>query len=475
MGAVGKFFIRLFSSCSVLRIYGEVMASKTDLLKTISNEFSKAQKTGLAQWRPPKGEISFPPLLPVGNGEQLAATNDLLKAVDGYANLLLRNSPELKSSFSSREFRSVVELAFGRTLNSLQSNHPNAGSLGTAVDATIQDEIDSRKKDTGLLVGCWLFEDLSAYPITLGPVAFQPRLAWLGRQILAGNLSKTTARRLQKTWSGERVGRRKSGWDSYKERAIGDAIDRCPIICQVTTHGLSSDLVRQKGLLAARIAMAALSLPWQNSQQALERMNLIYDGPPRSRHYAVMSGSRFGSGSSVVTTPFGQHSQGPLKPSLTQFQPTFDIIGEALAAYVNPHATVQRPQIANAIFLSAWWFYEGCREISDQMAVTAFAASLDALAAGGNAGGIKELIEARLGIAPSGSLMNDGRTASSVVDAVYNAARSRFIHGSSVDFVEDWTALRTTAMVVSRLMLLQITYWLHQNPAVYEVKDIRKK
>ena len=65
----------------------------------------------------------------------------------------------------------------------------------------------------------------------------------------------------------------------------------CSIICQVKTHGLSSDLVRQKGLLAARIAMAAVSLPWKNSQQALERMNLIYDAPPRSRHYAVMSGS----------------------------------------------------------------------------------------------------------------------------------------------------------------------------------------
>ena len=142
---------------------------------------------------------------------------------------------------------------------------------------------------------------------------------------------------------------------------------------------------------------------------------------------------------------------------------------------MNPHAPVQRPQFANAIFLSMWWFHEGCREVSDQMAVTAFAASLDALAAGGKAGGIKELIEARLGIAPSESLMNDGRSAGSVVDSIYNAARSRFIHGSSVDFAEDWTALRTTAMVVARLLLLQVTYWLHQNPEVQDVKAIRGK
>jgi hypothetical protein len=205
-------------------------------------------------------------------------------------------------------------------------------------------------------------------------------------------------------------------------------------------------------------------------------MNLIYDGAPRSRHYAVFSKAGVvGSGASIVTTPFGQHSQGPLKPTLQHFQPTFDIIGESLEAYVNPYGPVERPEVANAVFLSAWWFYEGCRETSDQMAVTAFAASLDALAAGGKAVGIKELIEARLGIPPSGALMNDGRTAAAIVDAVYNSARSRFIHGSSVDYVEDWASLRTTAMIVARLLLLHATHWLHKNPTIADVKALRTK
>ncbi len=450
------------------------MASKSNLLTKIAREFSEAQKEDTPLWNPPPGKISFPPLLSVGNGEHLQATEGLLTAVGDYASVLLRNSATLRAAFSIKEFRSIVGLVFGRALNSMQSTAPDGTILGSLVDASIQEEIDARKRDTDLLIGCWLFEDASAYPISVGPVTFQPRLRWLAAQIATGTLSKTTGRRLQRTWSGERLNSRKSGFDNYKERAIIEAVDRCSIVCQVKTHGLSSDLVRQKGLMAARMAMATLSLPWENSQQTLERMNMIYDGPPRSRHYAITTAiGGFGSGTSIVTTPFGQHSQEPLKPVLAQFQPTFDVVGESLTAYVNPHATIRRPKIANAVFLSLWWFHEGCRESSDQMAVTAFAASLDALAAGGTARGIKELIEARLGVAPSTALMSDGRTAGSVVDAVYKA-RSCLIHGSSGDYLEDWTSLRTTAMVVARLLLLQVTYWLQKNPNIDNVKALRK-
>jgi hypothetical protein len=451
------------------------MTSKSDLLRTICAEFFKAQQGGLARWRPKKGQVNFPPLLPVGDGEQLSATEDMLSAVRDYANAILQNSAAFRTSFSVKEFHDIVRLSFGRALRELQTTNPDPHALGDKVKGLIQQQTESRQRKAALVVGCWLFEDPQVYPVSIGPVVFNQRATWLAAQKQAGSISPTTARRLGRIWSGRRVQERKSRRDGYKERSIKDAVDRCPIVCQVETHGLSFELVRQKGLVAARIAIAALSLPWADPQRAMQRMNLIYDGPPRSQDYALLSdGGGWGSGSSVVVTPFGQHSNGPLRPRLQDYQPTFDVVGEALAAFVDPSAQATRPQIANAVFLSLLWFHQGCRETSDQMAVTAFAASLEALTAGGRAKGIAELVEARLGVSPGAVLMRDGRTSVSVITAIYNAGRSQFIHGSSVDHTEDWTPLRTAAMSLAHQVILNTTHWLSQNPKTVDVKALRK-
>ncbi len=368
----------------------------------------------------------------------------------------------------------MVRLAFGRTLESLGTQTPDPDQLGRAVDQALETEIGARTKDVVLLLGCWLFEDDDdAYPVNVGPVTFHTRIGWLDEQATAGELSSITARRLRRQWSGEKVARRKRGFDQDKESGIADAVDRCPVVCAVRTHGLSIDLTEQKGLLAARLAMTALALPWADPQVALEHMNLIYDGGPRNRHYAIAYEGGFGSGSSWVNLPRGQSSIQSLAEVLTVYRPTFEVVGEALEAYVNPHAPVRRPKVSNALFLSLWWFHQGCREASDQMAVTAFAASLDALAAGGHAGGIKRLIKARLGLEGSDALMTDGRTTSAVINGVYDSGRSRFIHGSSNDYAEDWGGRRGTARAVARLLLLQVTHWLQTHPEVVDMKELQ--
>jgi hypothetical protein len=215
---------------------------------------------------------------------------------------------------------------------------------------------------------------------------------------------------------------------------------------------------------------------WNDPQAALQQMNLVYDAVPRRREYAVIYASGgFGSGSSWVTLPSGQHTTEPFRAFIEDFRPTLEIVGDALSAYVNPHHSVSRPQVANALFLAFWWFHEGCRQTSDQMAVTAFAAALDALSAGGKAAGIKKLIEVRLGFKPNAAIMKDGRTVSMVIDRVYDGARSRFIHGSSIDFAEDWSSLRGTAQAVARLLLVQLTYCLQKNPAISEMKLLQVK
>lgn len=457
--------------------YTNRVTTKADYLATIISEFMVAQRQGAQPAPKRRTGLSFPPLLPVGDGKHLFATEALLTAITKYANLLRQNSAATRSAFKEIEFNGLVRLAFGRALNELFSNADKTSveSLGRLVDQYVQADTNARRQDVDLVVGCWLIEDQTSYPITIGPVTFGLRRSWLERQFSSGRLSSITFRRLNRRWSGDKLRKRKLSWDEHKETAILEAVGPCPIVCSVSTHGLSSNLVEEKGLLAARLAMTALSLLWERPQRPLEQMNLIYDGNMHHRRYAIMYGERgVGSSSSISLIPQSYRASEPLRPYIENLEPTLNILGASISAYVDPHSAAARPRVSKALFLSLWWYHEGCKEPSDQMAVTAFAASLDALACGGHAGGIKKVLEARLGYKSSGALMKDGRSTSAVIDAIYNAARSKFVHGSSVDYIEDWTKLRGTAEAVGRLALVHTTKWLFDHPDIDDMKALQQ-
>src|SRR3546814_4792590 len=72
------------------------------------------------------------------------------------------------------------------------------------------------------------------------------------------------------------------------------AVGGCPVVCSVATEGLSGRYIQEKGLLAARLAMTAISLTWHQPSEGLRWMNLLYDRRRSHRHTVS-----FGSGSNV--------------------------------------------------------------------------------------------------------------------------------------------------------------------------------
>jgi hypothetical protein len=159
---------------------------------------------------------------------------------------------------------------------------------------------------------------------------------------------------------------------------------------------------------------------------------------------------------------------------LKTYQWLFDQAGEALNNYVQPAKSAARPILMNAIFLSLWWFYEACREPSDQMATTKFAASMDALSGGRKAKGIINFIEARLGMNADKSIMKDSRTVKKAVTEFYEAERSQMIHGSSDNVAHDWSELRSVAEAVGRRCLTAASDWLTENPESDDIEALSK-
>ena len=364
----------------------------------------------------------------------------------------------------------AVATALGETDLDLsdQQLHP---ALSDRVTAVLAEKVEQSIRPLDLTVGCHLIEGDEPYPIQIGPVRFDTREAWRQRMLEAGKLSATTARRLLARWNGEPLKKRKSSFDSAAEESISDAIGDCPVVCSVATEGLSGKYVQQKGLLAARLAITAISLSWYQPSEGLRWMKLLYDRRRDHRHTVLFgSGTNVGSNAERSEIPYGRYSEPELLENIRSYQWLFDQVGEALFAYVQPVRAVTRPKVMNALFLSLWWYHEACREAQDQIATTKFAASMDALASRKKAGGIIALIGARLGHEPDDPLMTDGRTTKALVAQIYDAGRSRLIHGSSDDFAHDWTQLRGSAEAIGRWLLILSCEWFSDHPNTDEIQ-----
>lgn len=437
------------------------MTKKADLILTIVKELRRAQHQ---PWVPPPcgpvKQLRLPPLLPVGDGNQLAATEELLEAVSEYAQVVADNGPVLKAALRTEELESLARSAFGQTLAPIDFSREDDDlqkEVASGVAEFLKAASARRSRDQTLVVGCWLIEDDSVYPIKIGPVEFEPRDRWLQAAHAQGLISQTAARRIQRAWAGGKLRERKGGWDAHAERELLESIGPCPVVCSVTTNGLSGKLTREKGILTARLAMTCLSLMWARPSQGLEWMNLFYDGRLFHRRYAIHDGRRLSGGSSISQMPQGYTPDANISGSLVSYRPLFDELGRALTAYVRPNEPPARPTLSNALFLSLWWYQQACREASDQIATTKFAASMDALAGGRKTNGILDFLQARFGCKRIDALMTDGRSSKSVVEQFYNVGRSQLIHGNSKDYNQDWGKIRTTAEAVGRLCLVLAT------------------
>lgn len=449
------------------------MTSKLTIIDSILNELRIAQRM---TWMPPPpgpvSGLSLPPSLPVGNGRIINATEDMLDYIRGYADLYLDANPEIKPRYKIKEFLQIVSKAFGKVLSEIDLRLENEKlhfAVRDGVDDFIVKNIASRR--IYLNLGCHLFEGKEAYPIQIGPVIFEDRDSWRKRMLEEGKISPITSRRLNAIWNGKHLKKRVSSRESIVESSILNAVGNCPAIVSITTDGLSTNNVQEKGALVARIAMTAISLLWQNPSQGLRWMNLLYDRRSPHRYTVLFDEEKWaGSNSEVPQFPSGRYIEDELLDRVRAYNESFEQIGLAIEGYVQPgKASSNRPNVMNALFLSLWWYHEACREPLDQIATTKFAASMDVLAKGGKAKGIINLIGMRLGPAANQPLFKGGQATQKVVDQIYNSARSRLIHGSSSNFSDDWAELRTKAEIIGRFLLLAFCDWLSDNPSSDDV------
>lgn len=455
------------------------MTTKNELSRRIVADMLNEQRhpTPFAERRDDSLPLSFPPQLPVGNGRFIPVTKAALQDIWEYGTILRSNDPALALSHTDEQISNIVGRAFGGAFAVVDIDQPDEevhDRTMAAVNEYLAKELVPGKHEEEFVFGCWALTGPGTDDLTIGPVRVETRENWLARESGLGRISQISAKRIRKKWNGGSLSRRVPSLDSEKERMVIDTVEDCSTVCSVATKGLSQKVAEHKAPLAARLALTALALSWETPSRALDRMGLLVDGPiykKRAISFAPTHMSGLFTRMSHIGGQFVTEEWLSLWPSLDWL---IGPIGDALSAYVQPNKPSARPRINNALFISLWWFHEACREEAPLFAIVKYAASLDALAGGGQTRGIEELVNARLSIAPDDPLTMDGRTTLEVVKEIYSEARSRAIHGSTDRHGHDWQRTRSMAERLARLCLSLSCEWIWENQGSDDLAALRR-
>ncbi len=357
-----------------------------------------------------------------------------------------------KDKFTDSEWDAMVRREFGFSLSGHcedMSPEENAEALLATVKTTIDGRI-SDIQEREYVFGCHVSNVSELKPISIGPVLFEPRIAWLTRVRGESKISKISCSRLERVWQGKKLRKRKNSKQARIERDILETIGNGEFVCSVTVGPMGSEAAHQNALIAARIATTAISLGWSTPSAALKAMTLIYDREPHPQKCIVFwPGGQIGSSSSLSFVPGGvtglnAEQWEELQSNLSDI---FKCAGEAIRYVTHGRNLNLTPTLVQSFFQALLWFHEGCRETSDVMAIVKFCSSMEALGNGRGLEGINDLIKAHVKPADEHKLRKD-------VKKLYGVGRSRTLHGTNDRLGYDWSSSRFLAETLARLILL---------------------
>jgi Apea-like HEPN len=308
------------------------------------------------------------------------------------------------------------------------------------------------------LFGAWVIQGDAVSSIELGPVHFLLRERWIQEAVKAGLITEAQSARILKRWREKpaKAHNKKYTKSRSRENDIIDTIGPCPWACKITVVGHSDERSQEKAIIAARIALAAISLSWDRQTSTSRETGLLFDlGPYRTRTIVAYAGDQIVKSLRQSVLRLGWFLHATDGPAFTASSgKRLETVGRALNTFiaVEPHGKNQKLE---AILCRAlMWFGEACREPLDFLSIVKFAATLDTLAKGTHADGISDLIKKRFPIKDlDAPFLTDGTSAKHLVEQIYDTGRSRIVHGSRPSLVEDFDQLRARAEMLARFTL----------------------
>ena len=410
-----------------------------------------------------------------GQGGSIAVNEIIDGEIDNVADWVLEQNPKARVTHSRKEWRDTVRRAFGPALVQI-NDQESLDDCGHELKSLLEAEVKKRIAgygDRGTALGCWLFSESLDASFTIGPVMFESKSAWLDRALATGDISPITHRRLGRAFSGQSVRPRKGSMDKVQEESILRVLEKAPMVCTVTTHGLAPEVEQKRSILAARLALTSIALLWGHPSRVLDHFRISTDAGPRIiRTIPVARGRRMVGGFRWSQIPVGLlMTASEWNNILQEKQELFDLAGEMIACWTSTQAFDQASELLRGLSQSLFFFEKACREESDLMSIAEFITALESLTGGSKSSGILNLLKARLCM-EDGSVVRKGKTLRQVVNRIYSKARSRTLHGTNDQLLHDWSTTREMAESMARHGLVSCMEWAENNPTATELKDL---
>lgn len=442
------------------------------LYRNIISELIRLQVPGA--WKAEGSGI--PGLIWSGTEGSIAVNRQIDDDIRKVADWLLKQQPTAKARHSLKEWRANVRRAFGPALVQIDSDDDlveNGKKLRVLIEVALssQPTVFSCFFET---IGCTLFEQPLASPLVIGPVRFESKGDWLDRAMQISQISTTTRNRLQRAFDGQKLHPRKLARENAFERSIIEVLGKAQMTCTVETQGLASEMAKARGIIGARLGQMAIALLWTLPSRVLDGFHLSVDHGPRFiRTISYIPGRQSFGGTVRKGLPCGPSiSPDRLNEILGDARGLLDVAGNMIACWTSADAYDQASPLLRNLAQAIHFFWEGCRDENDLMAIVKFTAALEALAQGQEAG-ITALVTARLGFQKDDMIL-EGFTLKQIIARIYKTGRSRTLHGNNPEILNDWSDTRGTVESLTRHCLVNCMDLLERNPAATDPALLRQ-
>lgn len=413
-----------------------------------------------------------PPTIRVGDGRSIYVSQRSVASIQEIARVYRQNSVEYRGALPHKEMAELVSCAIGSIIGvSIPADVTefpipvDSDAFLVALRARLATDLLALNRELTHVFGAWVIQGDTIATIDIGPVHFALRARWVSDAVTAGVVTESHASRLLQHWQrgGTLDTGPTEGIDGYTPREIADAVGSCPWVCAVRVFGHTHTRSQQKALLAAHIALAAISLGWETPSQQAKETGLIYEiGPGRSRYTVTFSNDCIVEAGSYSVLRLGRFlTMGDATAFFSKTGRRLDTVGSALNTFLSTSPTGPKRLLEEALCQSLIWFGEACNEPLEFMAIVKFTAALDTLAKGGKVGGICKLIQRRYPKSDvNAPFLNDGTSVKQLVVQIYETGRSRIVHGTRSSLIDDLEQLRARAELLATIVLRACIFWL---------------
>ncbi len=417
--------------------------------------------------------VGFPGFVTTDSGNSLILNKSIDKKIYKVADCYFGQQSSIQKKFTKNEWRAIIRKIVGCCYDVTDPENAlsQRGEIFKQHLKISVKEYISAQCTYLMSFSCSLFRRSLISEFRIGPVAFLPSRIWLNYAFQNGHIEKAEHEKMMEFIAGSELISREELREQLSNKMVFDMVSNSGMICTVRTEGLAPELARKRSLIAARLAQASIALLWQRPSRILQGMHVFGKNPTIARKILVSTpdigfGRRFAYNFELVNVSYVDCNNIEQIPSYDRR--LFELAGKMISCWTSATEYEHASELLRGLSQSLFFFWSGCND-AELMSIVKFTASMEALVPNGKYSGVLSLLESRLNIKRNDEIAPN-LNLQQMVKLIYSKARSRTLHGTNNEILNDWSQAKDYAEIISRECLVSSMYHLIHDQTETELR-----